>query len=91
MWPRNAPEKNPCERIAVYQTPTTNTIEVPCRISAEDGRGEADIDRGRHKPEFDAWKWVTMDEAVEGAVDFKREVYEALREGFGHLFRDENR
>jgi len=41
--------------------------------------GEADIDLGRHKPEFDAWKWVTMDEAVEGAVPFKRALYEALR------------
>lgn len=41
--------------------------------------GEASIDLDTHDPEFDAWRWVTVDEAVEGAVDFKREVYEALR------------
>ena len=41
--------------------------------------GEASIDLDTPDPEFDAWRWVTIDEAVEGAVDFKREVYEALR------------
>lgn len=47
--------------------------------------GESDIDLNRHKPEFDAWKWVAIDEAVERAVPFKRAVYEALREGFADL------
>lgn len=41
--------------------------------------GEEAIDLETHDPEFDAWRWVTLDEAVDAAVDFKRDVYEALR------------
>lgn len=41
--------------------------------------GDEAIDLETHDPEFDAWRWVTLDEAVDGAVDFKREVYQALR------------
>ena len=48
-------------------------------------RGESDIDVATAHPEFDAVRWVTWDEAVEGAADFKRSVYERLRAAFGHL------
>lgn len=41
--------------------------------------GQGDIDLERHEPEFDAWRWVSLDEAVEGAAGFKRDVYETIR------------
>ncbi len=36
-------------------------------------------------PEFDAWKWVEIDELVDLVVPFKREVYRAVVEEFRHL------
>lgn len=35
--------------------------------------------------EFDAFRWIGMEEAVALAVAFKREVYEAVVRGFRHL------
>lgn len=46
-------------------------------ISARDGR----------KAEFDAWRWARMSELPDLIVPFKRPVYEALAEEFGHLVR----
>ena len=44
-------------------------------ISARDGR----------KSEFDAWRWARMAELPDLIVPFKRPVYEALADEFGHL------
>jgi putative (di)nucleoside polyphosphate hydrolase len=38
-----------------------------------------------HEPEFIAWRWVAMTELPDLVVPFKRHVYEALVEEFGHL------
>jgi putative (di)nucleoside polyphosphate hydrolase len=43
---------------------------------------DADIDLGRHKPEFDAWKWVEPRQLPELIVDFKRAMYLALLDEF---------
>jgi putative (di)nucleoside polyphosphate hydrolase len=42
-----------------------------------------DIDlAAHHDPEFCAWKWVAPDELAELIVPFKRDVYQAVVEGF---------
>jgi putative (di)nucleoside polyphosphate hydrolase len=47
---------------------------------------DSDIDLGRHKAEFDAWKWVAPPELPGLIVDFKRAMYVALLDEFrGHL------
>jgi putative (di)nucleoside polyphosphate hydrolase len=38
-----------------------------------------------HKQEFDLWKWVTLDEALEIIVPFKRDVYAEVIKTFRHL------
>lgn len=48
-------------------------------------RDEGAIDLETDKPEFDAYRWVTLDEAVAGAVDFKRAVYEQVAAAFRHF------
>lgn len=37
------------------------------------------------KAEFDAWEWVTLKQACERIVDFKRPIYEELLKEFGRL------
>ena len=49
---------------------------------------DADIDieeRPGHKVEFDAWRWVQLDQVAELVVPFKRPVYEAVVEEFAGL------
>lgn len=46
-------------------------------ISARDGR----------KAEFDAWRWARMAELPDLVLPFKRPVYAALADEFGHLVR----
>lgn len=44
---------------------------------------ESEIDLGAHgHPEFDAWRWVEIDELVKLIVPFKREVYGKVVEVF---------
>lgn len=44
---------------------------------------ESEIDLAAHgHPEFDAWKWVAIDEVVKLIVPFKREVYGKVVEVF---------
>lgn len=38
-------------------------------------------------PEFDAWRWTTLDSLPALAVDFKRAIYERLARDFAHLAR----
>jgi putative (di)nucleoside polyphosphate hydrolase len=38
-----------------------------------------------HKPEFDQWRWASMDEVVALIVPFKRDVYRKVIEDFRHL------
>lgn len=53
-----------------------------------DGTG-ADIqlvpDDPKHKPEFDAWKWVAPNAVVDLIVPFKRDVYRAVMAEFADL------
>jgi putative (di)nucleoside polyphosphate hydrolase len=40
-----------------------------------------------HKQEFDQWKWMGMDEALEAVVPFKQAVYTQVIRSFRHLGR----
>ncbi len=42
-------------------------------------------DNGKHKPEFDAWRWERMERLPELIVPFKRQVYEQVCAQFAHL------
>jgi putative (di)nucleoside polyphosphate hydrolase len=46
---------------------------------------DADIRLDAHHPEFDAWRWVGIDDVAELVVDFKRPVYRAVVAEFHHL------
>jgi putative (di)nucleoside polyphosphate hydrolase len=49
---------------------------------------EIDIDSpdgGRHKAEFDAWRWERLERLPELIVPFKREVYVSVCAQFAHL------
>ncbi|WP_256430074.1 RNA pyrophosphohydrolase [Caulobacter sp. S45] len=49
------------------------------RFAGED----AEIDLGVHThPEFDAWRWASLDEALETIVAFKRAAYEQVVDAF---------
>lgn len=55
---------------------------------------DEEIDLGGHRPEFDAWRWVRLDELVELIVAFKRDVYRDVVAEFGGIVRrdpEENR
>jgi putative (di)nucleoside polyphosphate hydrolase len=46
---------------------------------------EINLQPAGHKPEFDAWRWATPNDAVESVVPFKRASYEAVMAEFAHL------
>ena len=46
---------------------------------------EIDIRPKDHKAEFDAWRWVRIEEVPELAVPFKRLLYQTVVRRFGHL------
>lgn len=49
---------------------------------------DADIDLAAHRhPEFDAWRWVRIEQLPTLAVAFKRRLYEQLVEQFGEVAR----
>ena len=50
-----------------------------CRLLGDDS--EIDI-AGVDHPEFDDWRWVTIDEVPALAIAFKRTIYTALAESF---------
>lgn len=47
-----------------------------------------EIDLGQHGvPEFDAWRWGTLEEAPRLVVPFKRPIYETVQQTFAHFAR----
>ena len=46
---------------------------------------DSDIDLDTDHPEFEDWKWLPLDQIADMIVPFKRDVYQAVRERFGHL------
>jgi putative (di)nucleoside polyphosphate hydrolase len=52
------------------------------RFLGEDSDIRLDLDP---HPEFDAWKWVALDELSALAVPFKREIYRVLVESFARF------
>jgi putative (di)nucleoside polyphosphate hydrolase len=51
---------------------------------------DAEIDisaKNGHKAEFDAWRWAAVEELPSLAVSFKRPIYEAITQEFGHFAR----
>ena len=46
---------------------------------------DSDIDLATHHQEFDAWRWVSAGELIEGIVPWKRPVYEAVVKEFADL------
>ncbi|HYM30258.1 MAG TPA: RNA pyrophosphohydrolase [Candidatus Cybelea sp.] len=46
---------------------------------------DKDIDLGKHHPEFDAWRWVALDDVPGVIVPFKRDLYERIVAEFRHL------
>jgi putative (di)nucleoside polyphosphate hydrolase len=49
---------------------------------------DADINIETENPEFNAWRWVSVDELTELAVSFKRRLYADIIGEFGTIFRD---
>lgn len=54
---------------------------IAVRFLGDDG----DIDLEQHHPEFDAYRWVEVDELPDLIVAFKRDVYVKVVEAFRHL------
>jgi putative (di)nucleoside polyphosphate hydrolase len=48
---------------------------------------DSEIDIATAHPEFDAWQWVEVDRLTGLIVPFKRKLYAALVDEFGHLAR----
>ncbi len=58
----------------------------------EGSEDEIDISRpggGRHRPEFDEWRWERMERLPDLIIPFKRPVYESVVQAFGHLAEGE--
>jgi putative (di)nucleoside polyphosphate hydrolase len=49
---------------------------------------DSDIDLTTEHPEFDAWRWVSVQELSTLAVSFKRQLYVDVMGEFATLFRD---
>jgi len=54
------------------------------RFLGRDGDFNIEAPDGQ-RAEFDAWKWVTLKQAGEGIVAFKRPIYDELLKEFGAL------
>ncbi len=56
------------------------------KFTGEDSEIDIDApDGGRHKAEFDAWRWERLERLPELIVPFKREVYQAVCAQFAPL------
>jgi putative (di)nucleoside polyphosphate hydrolase len=49
---------------------------------------DAEINVGTDHPEFNAWRWVSVQELTELAVSFKRQLYLNVLGEFATIFRD---
>jgi putative (di)nucleoside polyphosphate hydrolase len=49
---------------------------------------DSDIDLAGEHPEFNAWRWVSVNELTELAVSFKRQLYIDVIGEFPTIFRD---
>jgi putative (di)nucleoside polyphosphate hydrolase len=49
---------------------------------------DAEINVGTDHPEFNAWRWVSVQELIEPAVSFKRQLYLNVLGEFATIFRD---
>ncbi len=49
---------------------------------------DSDIDLASEHPEFDAWRWVALEELSELAASFKRQLYLKVVGEFATIFRD---
>ena len=49
---------------------------------------DADINLAVNYPEFDAWRWVSVNNLPDLAVSFKRELYRDVIGEFATIFRD---
>lgn len=43
---------------------------------------DINLDAGHEKPEFSQWQWISLEDVLDSAVPFKRDVYEAVVEAF---------
>ncbi len=43
---------------------------------------ESDIKLDLHEPEFDAWKWIPLQDVPELIIPFKRDIYESISQKF---------
>jgi putative (di)nucleoside polyphosphate hydrolase len=57
------------------------------RFEGEDSEIDLEPKPG-HEREFDAWRWVEMADLPTLVVPFKRQVYEAVIQEFGHFVRE---
>lgn len=48
---------------------------------------ESDIQLDLHTPEFDAWKWIKLEDVPDMIIPFKRPVYEAVVDYFQELVK----
>ena len=55
------------------------------RFDGFDDEIDIETPAGGQKPEFEAWRWASIDELVEMIIPFKRPVYEKVVQTFGHL------
>jgi len=55
------------------------------RFTGDDSEINIFSPAGGHKAEFDAWKWVPMQDLPTMIIPFKRPVYERVVEEFSHL------
>lgn len=55
------------------------------RFDGEESEIDIETPAGGQKPEFDAWRWESINRLVELIVPFKRPVYEEVVRTFGHL------
>jgi putative (di)nucleoside polyphosphate hydrolase len=55
------------------------------RFDGDENEIDIDTPAGGQRPEFDAWRWESIDRLAALIVPFKRPVYEKVVETFGHL------
>ena len=46
---------------------------------------DSDVDLETHHPEFNAWKWASVDDLLRFIVPFKHDLYRAVVDEFEHL------